>query len=51
VSRTPAINCLAVPMSPLKNVSPVSKTPAINLYHGFSVIGGSRLSPRIFKKI
>jgi hypothetical protein len=34
---TPAINCSAV--SPLTNLSAVSLTPAINLRHGFSLIG------------
>jgi hypothetical protein len=37
---TPGINCLAVSMTPLKNLSPVSTALAINLCHRFSVIGG-----------
>ncbi len=39
-STTPAINCLVVPTTLLANLSPVSPTPAINLCHWFSVMGG-----------
>jgi hypothetical protein len=37
VSTTPAINCSAVSLT---NLSPVSTTQTINLFHKFSVIGG-----------
>jgi hypothetical protein len=38
VSTTPD-NCSAVPTILLTNLSPVLTTPAINLCHGFSVMG------------
>jgi hypothetical protein len=37
---TPGINCTEVPTTPQTNSSPVSTTLAINLFHGFSVMGG-----------
>ncbi len=40
VSTTPAINSSTVSMTLLTNLSVVTRTPKINLCHGFSVIGG-----------
>jgi hypothetical protein len=37
----PAIKCLAVSKTRLTNLLAVSLTPAINLCHGFSLIGGA----------
>ncbi len=39
VSTAPTINCSAVSITLLTNLSPESTTPVINLCHRFSVIG------------
>ncbi len=41
MSTTPPIKCSAVSTTQLTNLLAVSLTPAINLCHGFSLIGGA----------